>query len=154
MNYKEHTVASGILLVAVFVGNVDRYGAEGSYQNPAGTGVQTTWSDLDTSPDVNAAIPEVPQMASRYHLRNRATRSFKSPAGTQLASRYHLRDRATRSFELAAGTQLASRYHLRNRTARFFERATGLARVSHGEGMPRGKIHEAMAADQQRLQLA
>ena len=151
MNYKTHTVVFGVLFVVVFMGNVfmsnvDKYGAE--------TGPQTTRSNFNTAADTNPSIPEVPQVASRYHLRNRAARSIKSAAGTQLASRYHLRNRATQSFKSPAGTQLASRYHLRNRTASFFERATDLARVSHGKGMPSGELHEAMTADQQQLQLA
>ena len=155
MNYKKHTVSFGILLAAILAGSASWFGVKGSFR---------------TAP----AISDVPQVASRYHIRNRSTQSFhrdakptKANANRPTTERDADQPAIPRDAEESAiqrnvattegrdlGTQLASRHHLRTRTARFFERATDLARVSHGKGTPSGEIHKAMTADQQRLQLA
>ena len=126
MNYKQHTVAFGILLVAIFMGYVNSHGTEGPNSRSTKTGLQTIWSSFNTSSDTSQAIPEVPQVASRYHLRNRTTRAF----------------------------QVAARYPLRNRTTRFFERAVNLRGVFHGQKPPTGEIHKAIATNQLAFQLA
>lgn len=99
MNYKKHTVLFGILLVAILAGNASWFGAKGSFQ---------------TVP----AISDVPQVASRYHNRNRATQTFSRPA--RLAQRDADRPTIQRNAVSTEGRYLAVRYHGRNRTTQFF----------------------------------
>ena len=104
MNYKKHTVSFGILLVAILAGNANRFGGEGSSH---------------TAP----SISDVPQVASRYQLRNRATRTFNRAAGIGQGDA----DRLTteRNAVTTESRYLAVRYHGRNRTARFFGLPSG-----------------------------
>ena len=158
MNYKKHTVLFGILLVAIVAGNVSRFGWEGSSHSAP-------------------TISNAPQVAARYHTRNRVKQSFNRDAkptkgnanrstterdadrpaiqrDTEQPAIQRDADRPTiqRNAATTEGRYLATRYHSRNRTATFFERAIGLALVSHGERTPSGKLHEAMTSDQQRFQ--
>lgn len=99
MNYKKHTVFFGIFLVAILIGNVSWFGAKGSSHTAS-------------------AVSDVPQVASRYHLRSRATRAFNRAAGLGQGDA----DRPTiqRNALTTEGRYLAVRYHGRNRTTQFF----------------------------------